>query len=88
MSAEIWSYRVAVRASDETLKWLDWPEYLRTVQELRKECAGRNHLGSKRARSAVAWSLQCYLIFAILSSIPDRSGSCLELTSLSHITMS
>ena len=63
-----------MRASDESLKWLDWPEYLHTVQELRKECAGRTHLGSKRARSAVAWSLQRYLIFAILSSIPDRSG--------------
>ena len=67
--------RVAVRASDEGMKWLEWPEYLSTVQELRRECAGRNHIGSLRARSAVAWSLQRYLIFAILSSIPDRSGS-------------
>ena len=65
-------YRVAVRVSDESMKWLEWPEYLRTVQELRRECAGRNHNGAMRARTAVAWSLQRYLIFAILSSIPDR----------------
>ena len=64
---------MAVRASDEGMKWLEWPEYLNTVQELRLECAGRNHMGSLRVRSAVAWSLQRYLIFAILSSIPDRS---------------
>ena len=69
---------MAVRVSDEGMKWLEWPEYLRTVQELRRECAGRNHIGSKRTRSAVAWSLQRYLIFAILSSTPDRSApSCL-----------
>lgn len=65
--------RVAVRVSDEGLKWLDWPEYLNTVQELRRECAGRSATGSRRAPTAVAWSLQRYLIFAILSSIPDRS---------------
>lgn len=66
---------MAVRVSDEGMKWLEWPEYLRTVQELQRECAGRNHQGAKRNRSAVAWSLQRYLIFAILSSTPDRSGA-------------
>ena len=71
--------RVAVRVSDERLKWLDWPEYLATVQELRRECAGLNYKGIRRARPAVAWSLQRYLIFAILSSIPDRSGNALLL---------
>ena len=68
-------FRVAVRTSDESLKWLDWPEYLQTVHELRRECAGRAENGSKRPRSAVAWSLQRYLIFAILSSVPDRSSA-------------
>lgn len=71
--------KVAVRASDESLKWLDWPEYLATVQELRRECAGLNYRGIKRARPAVAWSLQRYLIFAILSSIPDRQRTLREL---------
>ncbi|KAL3135319.1 hypothetical protein ABBQ32_007514 [Trebouxia sp. C0010 RCD-2024] len=71
--------RVAVRASDEGMKWLEWPEYLQTVQELRRECAGRNDLGALRPRSAVAWSLQRYLIFAILSSIPDRQRTLREL---------
>ena len=59
---------------------MEWPEYLQTVQELRRECAGRNHLGALRPRSAVAWSLQRYLIFAILSSIPDRSEQALAPT--------
>lgn len=40
------------------------------VQELRKECAGRDGSGRLREGSAVAWSLQRYLIFAILSCIP------------------
>lgn len=26
--------------ADEEAKWLDWPEYLQVVQELKKECAG------------------------------------------------
>ena len=32
--------QVAARTSDEAVKWLDWPDYLRLVQELKRECAG------------------------------------------------
>ncbi len=36
---------VLPRCADESLKWLDWPEYLALVQELRKECAGKGPAG-------------------------------------------
>jgi hypothetical protein len=42
------------------------------VQELKRECAGRDASGRRREASAVAWSLQRYLIFAILSCIPGK----------------
>jgi hypothetical protein len=59
-------------AADEQLKWLDWPQYLRVCGELRQECAALDSTGRKRADTAVAWSLQRYLIFAIFSCVPDR----------------
>ena len=63
--------------ADEELKWLDWPQYLALCGELRRECAGRDAAGRRRQDTAVAQSLQRYLIFAILSCIPDRQvGVC------------
>ena len=32
--------KVASRSSDETKKWLSWPDFLKVVQQLRRECAG------------------------------------------------
>lgn len=32
--------KMASRASDESLKWVDWPEYLTMVSKLREECGG------------------------------------------------
>ena len=32
--------KVASRSSDETKKWLSWPDFLKVVQQLRCECAG------------------------------------------------
>ncbi|GAB4819278.1 hypothetical protein N2152v2_006324 [Parachlorella kessleri] len=64
---------------DEALKWLDWLEYLAVVQELRRECAGRDSLGRVRSPASVAWSLQRYLMFAILSCVPDRQRTLREL---------
>jgi hypothetical protein len=46
------------------------PDSAQVVQELKRECAGRDSIGRKREGSAVAWSLQRYLIFAILACIP------------------
>lgn len=43
---------------------------LQVVNELRLECAERDNVGRKRTGAAVAWSLQRYLIFALLSCIP------------------
>ena len=45
---------------------------VQVVQELRLECAALDRQKRARAPTAVAWSLQRYLVFAILSSIPDR----------------
>ena len=45
---------------------------LQVVQELKRECAGRDSQGRLREGSAVAWSLQRYLVFAILSCIPGE----------------
>jgi len=75
--------KIAPRVSDEAAKWLDWPEYLQLVQELRKECAmllpspcaGK----MERSRKQVAWSLQRYLMFAILACVPDRQRTLREL---------
>ena len=44
--------KVASRSSDETLKWLSWPDFLKVVQQLRLECAG-TILGGPVSRSAV-----------------------------------
>lgn len=65
--------KAAPRAVEEAHKWLDWPAYLKVVAELRKECAAKDSAGKQRSRSAVAWSLQRYLIFAILSCVPGSS---------------
>ena len=41
--------------------------------------AAVSHLGQRRSPKAVAWSLQRYLIFAILSCVPDRQRTLREL---------
>ncbi len=41
--------------------------------------AGLDAKGKPRALSAVAWSMQRYLIFAILSCVPDRQRTLREL---------
>lgn len=65
--------------SDERLKWLEWDEYLTLVQKLKLECSPKYQLGSSRSKSAVAWSVQKYLIFGILSCVPDRQRTLREL---------
>ena len=44
------------------------------VQRLKLECAGKDMSGHARSARQVASSLQRYLLFAILSCIPDRCG--------------
>jgi hypothetical protein len=69
----------APSVSDERLKWLEWDEYLTLVQRLKSECTAKNCLGQSRSASAVAWSVQKYLIFGILSCVPDRQRTLREL---------
>jgi hypothetical protein len=71
--------KVASRTSEESLKWLDWPQYLALVKELKRECALLKPDGTPRPRRDVALSLQRYLIFATLSCVPDRQRTVREL---------
>lgn len=67
------------RASDESKKFVEWPEFLWAVDELRRECGARDAAGGRRSETAVAWALQRYLIFAILACVPDRQRTIREL---------
>jgi len=71
--------RRAPGASDETAKWLDWPDFLAVVEELRREAGALNERGRRRTDAAVAWALQKYLMFAILACVPDRQRTLREL---------
>ncbi|WP_348760869.1 hypothetical protein [uncultured Salinisphaera sp.] len=69
----------AAPVADARVKWLDWSQYLRVVDALREECAALDKDGRRRSPSAVAWSVQRYLIFGILSCVPDRQRTVREL---------
>ena len=71
--------KISSPVADESLKWLDWPEFLAICEELKKECTERTEKGRKRSPKAVAWSFQKYLIFSIFSCIPDRQRTLREL---------
>lgn len=66
-------------SADEEQKWLDWPQFLEVCAELRLECAALDERGRKRSPVAIACSLQRYLIFSILSCVPDRQRTLREL---------
>ena len=74
--------RRAAKASptaDVRAKWLSWNEYLGLCKSLEDELAPRWHAGGTRTDQAVAWSLQRYLIFGVLSCVPDRQRTIREL---------
>jgi len=74
--------KIAPRVADEKAKWLDWPQYINLCNELRKECAALMQAKNEvvpRPNEDTAWSLQRYLIFAILSCCPDRQRTLREL---------
>ena len=74
--------RRAAKASptaDIRAKWLSWNEYLGLCKTLEDELAPRWHAGGTRTDQAVAWSLQRYLIFGVLSCVPDRQRTIREL---------
>ena len=73
-------WRIAPACADTSAKWLAWPEYLACVEQLRIEAgAGRDSSGRLRSAKAVAWSVQTYLLFAVLASVPDRQRTLREL---------
>ena len=51
--------KVTTRQSDEEVKWLDWPEFLALVQELRRECAGEAGCRSPAPARAVCSPERC-----------------------------
>lgn len=59
---------------------IDHNHTCQVVNELRLECAGKDIIGRGRSPAAVAWSLQRYLIFAILCCIPGEDVCTLSLT--------
>ncbi|KAK3264030.1 hypothetical protein CYMTET_27204 [Cymbomonas tetramitiformis] len=71
--------KVARPVSDVKLKWLEWGEFLNLVETLRLECSPRTKTGKRRTEIAIAWSIQTYLIFSILSCVPDRQRTIREL---------
>lgn len=75
--------KVAPRVSDEAAKWLDYPAYLALTRELKRETGCLKMLASgevvRRTEDSIAWSLQKYLIFAILACVPDRQRTLREL---------
>jgi integrase len=69
-----------ITASDESKKWLDWPEYLACVEYLKKDCALLTSDGAPRTDRAIACSHQRYLIAALLAYMPpDRQRTFREL---------
>lgn len=71
---------VAEPTIDESLKWLDWPEFLAFVRQLQHEAQPYYKSGGKRSRSAYALSVQRFLIAALLAYMPpDRQRTLREL---------
>lgn len=67
-------------AADESLKWLDWPEFLACVHHLERECQPVYSYGARRTLRAIARSVQRFLIFALLAYMPpDRQRTLREL---------
>lgn len=65
---------------DESLKWLDWSEFLAAVERLKQECAVKDNYGRRRTNSAIAFSYERYLIAAFLAYMPpDRQRTLREL---------
>jgi site-specific recombinase XerC len=67
------------RVASEAAKWIDWPEFLNCVKQLKAECAPIGKSNQQRSKSAIATSIQRYLIFAFFSAIPVRPRTVREL---------
>lgn len=71
-------------SSDISKKWLDWPEFLALVEQLRKECNSRvlqdicpnnagSNLGNLRSLPAIANSYQRFVFAALLAYLPPQN---------------
>lgn len=67
------------RVASSAAKWIDWPEFLNCVKQLKAECAPIGKSNQQRSKSAIATSIQRYLIFAFFSAIPVRPRTVREL---------
>jgi hypothetical protein len=68
--AEPWTQSPAAKQSPNRL---DLHQLTKVKEELRLDCAGRTSSGDYRPASDVAWSLQRFLIFAMLICIPGAA---------------
>ncbi|MEP0754956.1 site-specific integrase [Trichocoleus sp. Lan] len=67
------------RVVDEASKRIDWLEFLDCVKQLKAECTLIGKSNQQRSKSAIATSIQRYLIFAFFSAIPERPRTVREL---------
>jgi site-specific recombinase XerC len=67
------------RVASEAAKWIDWPEFLNCVKQLKAECTPIGKSNQQRSKSAITTSIQRYLIFAFFSAIPERPRTVREL---------
>lgn len=71
--------KTAPKVADEDKKWIEWPEFLAMVEQLKTECNPIGENNRRRSDSAIAASYQRYLIAALLSAILDRQRTFREL---------
>ncbi len=71
--------KTAPKIADEDKKWIEWPEFLAMVEQLKTECNPIGQNNRRRSDSAFAANIQRYLIFAFFSAIPDRQRTLREL---------
>jgi hypothetical protein len=70
----------APERANVSLKWLEWPEYLALVGRLKQAALQRvDWSGGPLRTKVIADNIQKYLIFAILSCVPDRQRTLREL---------
>jgi hypothetical protein len=74
----------SIAISDISKQWLDWPEFLALVEQLRKECNSRvlqdifqnnagSNLGNLRSLPAIANSYQRFVFAALLAYLPPQN---------------
>ena len=71
--------KTAPKVADEDKKWIEWPEFLACVEQLKTECNPIGENNQRRSDSAIAASYQRYSIFAFFSALADRQRTLREL---------